>query len=127
MSVKATVNSLGQLFVKTKTSHLDHEVLFGALLEIAERAQNEHALNSWRVKFEEYAEINKKSYVTANGSRMTISFKSQTSLAPEIKEKLKEMKFKWNEFRGEYYGFGDREALRNLLAGHECNIETISV
>lgn len=125
MSAQATITNLGQLFVRTKLSHLDNEILFGALLEIAEKSHDENALHHWRQKSQQHASATKNSHVTNGGSRVTISFKSQPNLTAEIKERLKEMKFKWNEFRGEYYGFGDRESLQNLLANHECSIETI--
>lgn len=121
MSNRATINSLGHLFVKTKLSHLDSEILLGALLEIAEKSNDEEALIAWRQKSQHH----QKARAGVDEPRVTISFKEQPKLTQEIKTKLKEMKFKWNEFRGEYYGLGNREVLQKLLENYACNIENI--
>ncbi len=116
------INALGELFVKTQTSHLDHELLLGALLEIAEKSKIEKNLTEWREKFEEN-ERSQRLTISKKGNAITISFK--LSPDPIVKKKLKELNFKWNSFRCEYYGFGEKTVLNELLKNCECSIEMI--
>lgn len=117
MSAQNTLSSLGQLFVKANLAHLDPEILIGALLEIAEKTKDEKILATWKEKSQHHFKDTKK------GSAISISFKTPPDF--EIKEKLKEMNFKWNAFRGEYYGFGEKSALSDLLENIEHKIEII--
>lgn len=121
MSARATLSSLGQLFVKTKTSHLDPEILLGALLEIAERSNEKEILDGWMKRAQNYTELSSKN---SRGTPLAISFKSHPDV--DIRTKLKELKFKWNGFRGEFYGFGDKTILQNLLQESACSIEEMS-
>ena len=111
------LSNLGQLFVRTKLSHLDQEILLGALLEISEKSKDEKVLENWRKKSQQH------SATTIKGNPITISFKNPPAF--EIKEQLKSMNFKWHSFRGEYYGHGDKSIMEKLLANHDCKIEII--
>lgn len=117
MSAQNTLSNLGHLFVKTKLAHLDPEILIGALLEIAEKSKDEKLLSAWREKSQQHFQDKNK------GNAISISFPNPPAF--EIKEKLKEMNFKWNAFRGEYYGFGEKSALSNFLENIDHKIEII--
>ncbi|NGX61848.1 MAG: hypothetical protein K940chlam9_01337 [Chlamydiae bacterium] len=41
----------------------------------------------------------------------------------EMKSRLKAMGFKWNKFRKEFYGCGDRKSIENELKGLDFQIE----
>lgn len=112
------LNNLGKLLVKAKISHLDPDVLLGALFEVSEKAKDEKKIEHWKNISQMHQEQKNK------GNAIIISF----NVPPEVKirEKLKELNFKWNSFRGEYYGFGDKNAVSELLKNHECKIETFN-
>lgn len=86
---------------------LDDETLLGALLEMSEKAENSQVLENWRSKA--LLLKNKKSDVI----RMAITFEEPPTI--EIKSLLKDLKFKWNSFRGEYHGFGKIEEIEIIL------------
>ena len=41
----------------------------------------------------------------------------------ETRNTLKELKFKWNNFRREYYGYGDKEKISELLKASQVSIQ----
>ncbi len=45
-----------------------------------------------------------------------------SSLTVDFKKKMKELKFKWNLFRKEFYGFGDIEDIKNQMKPFDCKI-----
>ncbi len=73
-------------------------------------------LSLWKEKSQQNKDNEKKK----NG--ITISFESPPPL--EIKEQLKNLNLKWNAFRGEYYGFCEKNTL-NFLNDFKCKIENI--
>jgi hypothetical protein len=120
---KNTLSTLGKLVVKGRASHLDHEALIGALLEIAEKSKDENTLIAWREKSKQHAIDMVKKGISIDGSAITISFENPPTA--ETRKKLKELNFKWNAFRSEYYGFGDKNELTSWLEDQQCKIETI--
>lgn len=121
MASQNVLIDLGKLFVKAQISHLDHDSLLGALIEISEKSKDEKNLLSWKEKSKQQIENDLK---TNQGNPITIKFENPP--AKEIKEQLRNMDFKWNRFRGEYYGFGEKTGLSNLLENQKCKIEIIS-
>lgn len=118
-SSQNTLSNLGRLIVKAQISHMDSEALIGALLEISEMAKDDKNISSWKEKAQKHKANDK------TGKAITISFKKQPEA--EIREKLKELNFKWHAFRKEYYGFCEKDAVSDLLKNHECKIETIEI
>ena len=108
---------VGRLAAKAKIAKIELDSLFGAFLEIAENLSNAEKLAQWK---EKSSIENSKNM---SGNRITISFKQ----TPEnsVKEQLKKLNFKWNRFRGEYYGIGDKSALSVILKNTEHKIEVI--
>lgn len=124
MASKSALSTLGKLIVKGRVSHLDHEALIGALLEISEKSKDEKNLIAWRKKSQQHTiDVLQKDEISLKRSATTISFENQPT--SEIRKKLKELNFKWNSFRSEYYGFGNQDELADLLVDHKCKIETI--
>ncbi len=62
---------------------------------------------------------------TRKGGRelpLIVSF--ETDPPPEIKTALKGLKFRWNAFRREWYGYGQKDQLEELLKASKATIET---
>jgi hypothetical protein len=100
---------IGRIAFDAKISGLDRETLFGAFLEIAKKSANEKHLKEWKSHADSFYKVREREAKTP----LSISF--EKSPAVEIKNELKTRKFKWNSFRGEYYGYGNREELTSLL------------
>ncbi|PJD94555.1 MAG: hypothetical protein CK425_11285 [Parachlamydia sp.] len=110
-------SELGRLAYKAKLESLDEKVLLGAFLEIAEKSQDAKALKAWLERSEKIQND------TTSLKRILISFRAVPN--QEIKDQLKKMNFRWNSFRGEYYGRGTKDDLTNLLKGLDVSIEVI--
>ena len=109
--------AIGKLAYQAGIADLDGDVLLGAFLEIALLRTDEAIRNKWLEKTKNLSDGK------VGVSSLSISFSKSPD--KEVREKLKEMKFKWNDFRGEYYGYGNREEMRNLLHGVKCSIEVL--
>lgn len=116
---RKTLHSLGKLIFEAGIANLDEKALVGALLEISEKSKDESNIKNWQKYYEE-SKTAKNKYKNA----FAISFKSPPDT--ETKEKLKEIDFKWNKFRMEFYGFAEEENLKKLFINQECQIEKIS-
>jgi hypothetical protein len=117
-AIRMKSSDFGNLIIKAGISHISKEALFGALLEISEKINNAKNISEW----EEKSKRNQKE--SQQKQQITISFKSPPN--KEAKEILKQNGFKWNKFRGEYYGFGLKENLSEMLKGHECILESLN-
>ena len=109
--------AIGKLAYQAGIADLDGDVLLGAFLEIALLRTDEAIRNKWLEKTKNLSDGK------VGVSSLSISFSKSPD--KEVREKLKEMKFKWNDFRGEYYGYGNKEEMRNLLHGVKCSIEVL--
>lgn len=120
-SLEKRFYELGKLLVKSNIFEFDDQLLLGAFIDIYERSQDENLRKQWVEKSKCFFRENSNNEL----SRLLVIFKNPPP--DEIKSKLKQMKFKWNEFRGEYFGYGDKENLSKLLSGIECTIEEIQL
>lgn len=111
---------LGALVSKAGISDLSENVLFGALLELKEEVKNLSTLNRWEKNGAQAFEADMKN----NPQQLVISFKQEN---PEAKTLLKERQFKRNSFRKEWYGYGKKEELEELLKKYEVAVEVISL
>ena len=111
------LTDIGKLARKAEIDHLDEETLLGAFLDIAERHYEQKSLVNWKEKAKAFLEN------TAEDSQdpLIISFSSIPT--PEIKSLLRELSFKWNSFRKEFYGYGHRRSIEEALAGTDFRIE----
>jgi hypothetical protein len=113
--------NLVSVLMKSKIAHLDQEALMGALLEISEKANDTNILEKWREKSSQHNTSDPQK-ITENP--ITISFKSHPPI--DVRNMLKDMKFKWNSFRGEYYGFWKKNIVKDKFKNYECTIEEIN-
>jgi hypothetical protein len=111
---------LGDLVSKAKIDSLSENALFGAFLELQENSQNAPILNKWEIRGAKAFEADERS----NPQQLVISFKEES---PDAKILLKEKQFKRNSFRKEWYGYGKKEELEELLKGYNVTIEVISL
>lgn len=110
---------VGRIANQANIHDLDKEILLGAFVEISTRYQDKDALSKWKVLAKEH----QKKFDNRESTPLTISFKNQPS--QEIKAKLKNFKFKWNRFRNEFQGYGNKSALEEELKGSEFLIHVI--
>lgn len=108
---------IGKLAGKAEIDHLDEQVILGAFLEIAENLKEKRNLENWKQKAKAFLENAEESIQEP----LIISFASNP--APEVKFLLRELNFKWNNFRKEFYGYGDRKSIEKALAGTEYMID----
>lgn len=108
---------IGKLAGKAEIDRLDEEVILGAFLEIAENLKEKNNLEKWKKKAKAFLENTEES----TQEPLIISFSSNP--IPEIKSLLRELNFKWNNFRKEFYGYGDRKSLERALVGTDFRID----
>ncbi len=96
----------------------NHQALEGAFIELSELAKDNKNVTRW-INLAESSSLKSASSFLA----LAISFKNHPS--NEVREKLKALKFKWNGFRKEYYGFGDKKEIEKLLSDTEAKIESL--
>ncbi len=117
MSERQLIN-IGKLASKAQINHLDDQALLGAFLEIASHLTNNSKLQSWEEQAKKH--LNSKSEI---GDPLAIKFKEQPN--KDIVNLLKNAKFKWNRFRREYYGRGNRSEMAKILKNVDCKIEVV--
>lgn len=107
---------IGKLAEKTEIAKLDHKVLVGAFMEIFEKSSDNNIVAGWLKKSEEINRANPN-------NRLILSF--HEPISEEVKDKLKSTGFRWNKFRCEYYGFGEKLTISSLLKGIDFKLEEI--
>jgi len=112
-------SEIGRLAQKAKIDMMDHSILLGAFLEIAEKSLDPNFLETWKKKAVAFQQKTEES----DQEPLAISF--QTEPSKRIRDILKGNKFRWNSFRGEYYGLGKKAELETLLSETEVRIEVI--
>lgn len=110
---------IGKLAYKAKIGSLNENLLLGAFLEISHKMKTDSHQKSW----EKLAEDFQNDLTSNSNTPLTISFKTHPD--KEIQEQLKGLKFRWNSFRGEYYGYGNHDELKELLKNCSCKIEVV--
>lgn len=116
------LQEIGRLAKLANITHLNEQVLFGAFIEIAKKTSDQNQIVLWKKIASDVPQGNQNN---ENTKIYAISFKEDPSL--EIKESLKNMNFKWNKFRKEFYGSANLETLKVLLKSTEQKIDEISL
>lgn len=109
----------GELIEKVGLN-IDTTTLFGALLDIKEQAKDSHNLKRWNSK----ATLTLEKEASQHRERFAIRF--QEAPNKEIKEALKRLKFKWNSFRGEWYGKAHKTDLEKAIGAVQAKVEKLS-
>lgn len=110
---------VGRIASQANIYSLDDETLLGAFIEISKRLQDSETLSQWKLLTKEFQAESQKNESTP----LSISFKKQP--APEVKAKLKELKFSWNRFRNEFQGYGNKPAIEEMLKDTEFSIAVL--
>jgi len=111
------LTEIGKLARKAQIDHLDEESLLGAFLDIAERHQEQKDLENWKQKAKAFLEN------TTEGAQDALIISFSSNPTPEIKSLFRELNFKWNSFRKEFYGYGHRRSIEETLSGSDFQIE----
>lgn len=107
---------VGSLASKYGIDQLDDETLIGAFSEMKERSQQPALLAEWKQKGAEFT--------TQHPSPLIVSFPKEIS--DELKDSLKDRKFKWNHFRKEWQGYGIKDEVENLVKDAQGNVTTVN-
>jgi hypothetical protein len=110
---------IGRLAFRVDIDTLDEDALLGAFIEISEKI-NDKSINAWKKKSEEL----RKKQETSERTPLSVCFKSPPN--KEIKDRFKELGFRWNSFRKEFFGHGQHSLLSELVKGLDCKIEVVN-
>jgi len=110
---------IGKIASKADIDHLDDETLLGAFLEISSHLPSKEKQDDWKNKGKSFVSNGKET----DGTPLSISFSNDPK--PETKKILKDLGFRWNSFRKEFYGYGRKDQIRQALSGVDFKIEVI--
>lgn len=110
----------GGLVVKAGLDHLPNNALYGALLSIKEELEkNDLVMAAWVVKGEK--ELNKEQMESVS---VILNFETQPE--KEMRDQIRSLGLRWNNFRSEWYGtIDDIKLLKKLVSNHKHKIEIL--
>jgi hypothetical protein len=111
---------LGSLVCEAGLEHLSPTALLGAFIEAKEKSSNESTIKKWELASEKLRKFKTDTELTP----LIISFSSTITI--EAKDQLKNLSFKWNPFRKEWYGYGNKTEFEKLFESYKIQIEVIS-
>ena len=114
-----TFVSLGKLVHEAGLSSLDEQTLRGALAELSNSAKDSTKRAQWK-KAAELLQSQKDSH---EQSQIVIVF--QEIPDANTKKMLRDLQFKWNSFRKEFYGYGNPGKIKALTKELKCSVEVI--
>lgn len=116
---KKMATELGFLVIKAGLSKLSKDTIYGALLEISEKINDEKTLKQWNEKA--------RNFNVSHRCLLILKFDSPPS--EKIREIIKSYDFKFNDRRGEYFGNGEKDHLEKIFNEEkcECTIKTVPV
>ncbi|MDP3936208.1 MAG: conjugal transfer protein TraD [Alphaproteobacteria bacterium] len=114
---------LGALFVKAELEELNNNTLLGALLSLKHHmASNEAILSEWTEQgAKAFEALDQNQSAGADKIPLVITFQSEPPR--ELKSHLRDLNFKWNPFRKEWYGYGNTHELQSLIKSENGTIE----
>lgn len=112
-------NEIGRIAFKASIDNLSDDALLGAFMEISENLKSSERITTWENKAKAYGYSGKSS----NASPLSVSFEKSPS--KQEKAIMKELAFKWNSFRKEFYGYAKEEALRKRLPDSKFTLEVL--
>lgn len=110
---------LGGLIVKAELDDLNNNTLLGALLSLKQQTlENERIVTEWTTAG---AEAFEASSPTPHATLpLVITFTNEPPR--DVKAHLRDLNFKWNPFRKEWYGYGSPQTLEPLMENHSATI-----
>jgi Conjugal transfer protein TraD len=112
---------LGGLIVKAELEALNNNTLLGALLSLKQQMlDNEQYVQEWTTAGA--AAFEESSQFANDKTPLVITFKTEPSR--ELKSQLRDLNFKWNPFRKEWYGYGNLHELKSIIKSTNGTIES---
>jgi hypothetical protein len=120
---------LGGLIVKAELEELNNNTLLGALLSLKSSiAKSETVIPEWTEQganaFEAQKQREGEGEDGADSTPLVITFKTEP--ARELKSQLRDLNFKWNPFRKEWYGYGNIKELTSIISSAKGTVESCS-
>lgn len=117
---------LGGLIVKAELEELNNNTLLGALLSLKHNmTHNEAILSAWTeqgAKAFEALDQNQSIGTETDKTPVVITFNSEPHR--DLKSRLRDLNFKWNPFRKEWYGYGNIHELKSLIKPAKGSVES---
>lgn len=113
-------SEIGKLAFRTEIDQMGMDVLLGAFLEIEEKMKIEENILAWKERAVNFLDKQDRS----EQQPLAIAFRNEPR--KEIREQLRTRKFRWNAFRKEFYGHGNKNEIEKLLEGAEFEVEVVT-
>ncbi len=110
---------LGKLIQKAGIEHLEMTTLFGALSFIKDAISDPKNKQDWTEK----GEFLLKEASPKKGGYLVVTLPADSPT--DAKKLLKELRFRWNQFRKEWYGYGDAGELEKTLSSFQGKVEVV--
>ena len=115
---------LGGLIVKAELEELNNNTLLGALLSLKHNlTRNEAILSEWTEQgAKAFEALDQNQSTGSDKTPVVITFNSEPPR--ELKSQLRDLNFKWNPFRKEWYGYGSIHELRSRIKPANGTVES---
>lgn len=115
---------LGGLIVKAELEELNNNTLLGALLSLkSSLSKNETILYEWTEQgAKAFETLDQNQSTGTDKTPVVITFNSEPPR--ELKSKLRDLNFKWNPFRKEWYGYGNLHELKPIIKPANGTVES---
>jgi hypothetical protein len=111
---------VGKLAERVGITSLTIEELLGAFLELSEKSKRKDQLEEWKERASRY------NAGKVENEAMALIVQLKSSATQEVKNALKKLGFKWNDFRKEWYGYGIETSVRAALDGIEFELTKVN-
>ncbi len=115
---------LGGLIVKAELEELNNNALLGALLSLKSSiSKNETLIKEWTEQgAQAFEALDQNKSTGSDKTPVVITFKSEPQR--ELKSQLRDLNFKWNPFRKEWYGYGNIHELKSRIKPAHGTVES---
>ncbi len=115
---------LGGLIVKADLDALNNNSLLGALLSLKQQmTNNETIIHKWTEQGAKAFEASDRNEGAETDTLpLVITFKTEPPR--ELKSQLRDLNFKWNPFRKEWYGYGNLHELKSIIKPAHGTVES---
>lgn len=115
---------LGGLVVKAQLEDLNNNTLLGALLSLKKQMSSDtDILNDWTDWGAKAFEEGKARDGKGSTEKIALILTFEVEPPRELKSQLRDLNFKWNPFRKEWYGYGIPSELDPLIHSHGGSCE----
>ncbi len=113
-------SEIGKLVFRAKIGQMERDAMLGAFLEINENMKIDGNIQAWKERAINFLDEQDRS----EQQPVAVVFRGEPR--KEIREQLKARKFRWNFFRKEFYGHGNKNEIEKLLEGAEFEVEVVT-